>query len=99
MDCKLDMNRIIRIDFFIWKNIHFRWHQIMLQFGSKSIIFRFDQQFDEDEIELPLSLTRISGEFNISNVVLLSASDRQENQRDLFFKVTIKLIEIISLDK
>lgn len=57
----------------------------MLVFGFTSVVLRYD-----NEIELPLNLSRISREFNITNIVFLSTNDRQEKTKDLFFKVNSK---------
>lgn len=86
MDCKSNIDVIY---LFLFENFYFRWHQIMLRFGFESVVFRFDNQFN-DEIELPLNLIRTSGKFYIANTVILGASNRPENRNDRFFKVKIK---------
>jgi hypothetical protein len=81
MDCKCIVSIIC---FSLLENIDFRWHQIILWFGFDSVIFRFDNQLN-DEIELPLNLIRTSGKFNIPKTVFLGAN--QEKRNDTFFKV------------
>ncbi len=86
MDCKSNIDVIY---LFLFENFYCRWHQIMLRFGFESVVFRFDNQFN-DEIELPLNLIRTSGKFYITNTVYLGASNQRENRNDRFFKVKIK---------
>ncbi len=86
MDCKLNEKYHFM---FLFENIYFRWHQIILRFGYQSVRLQFDNQLD-NEIELPLSLIRTSGKFNITKVAFLGGCDHRENQTDSFFKVKLR---------
>jgi hypothetical protein len=55
-----------------------------------SVRFQFDGQLD-DELELPLSFHRHSGEWDVSSVAFLKPSNHPDDQKDLSFKVKIVL--------
>jgi hypothetical protein len=64
--------------FVYFRKFYFRWHQIILFFGSESAILRFDNQ-SNDEIEVSLNLSRSSGKFNMTNVAFVGASKSQKD--------------------
>jgi hypothetical protein len=63
-----------------------RWHQLIFLFGIQSVIFRFDNQLD-NEVELPWSFIQRSRISNLTKVAFLDVNIHQENQTDLLFKV------------